>query len=41
MSMKDIFQAGYPPVIIRRADRELYYKYLSTANQGDIRPFVR
>jgi len=36
-----LMQAGYPPVIIRRADRELYYKYLSTANQGDIRPFVR
>lgn len=36
-----LMQSGYPPVIIRRADRELYYKYLSTANQGDIRPFVR
>jgi len=36
-----LMQAGYPPVIIRRSDREMYYKYLSTANQGDIRPFVR
>merc|ERR1719193_1765210 len=36
-----LMQSGYPPVIIRRADREIYYKYLSIANQGDIRPFVR
>jgi len=36
-----LMQAGFPPVIIRRADREIYYKYLQVANAGDIRPFVR
>lgn len=36
-----LMQTGYPPVIIRRSDREIYYKYLNIANQGDIRPFVR
>ena len=36
-----LMQAGYPPVIIRRADREVYYQHLVTANEGDIRPFVR
>ena len=53
-------RAGFPPVIIRRADRfsfhsntysitpgnynfnrEVYYKHLQTANEGDIRPFIR
>ncbi len=28
-------------MIIRRADREAYYHYLTVANEGDIRPFVR
>ena len=36
-----MMQAGYPPVIIRRADRETYYQHLITANEGDIRPFIR
>ena len=36
-----LMQAGFPPVIIRRADREVYYQHLVTANEGDIRPFVR
>jgi len=36
-----LMQAGFPPVIIRRADREVYYRHLVTANEGDIRPFVR
>jgi len=36
-----LMQAGFPPVIIRQRDRELYYKYLSTANEGDVRPFIR
>lgn len=35
------FQAGYPPVIIRKQDRLLYYDCLQTANEGDTRPFVR
>jgi Fic family protein len=36
-----LMQSGYPPVIIRKQDRLEYYKYLETANEGDIRPFVR
>ena len=36
-----LMQSGFPPVIIRRADREVYYQHLVTANEGDIRPFVR
>ncbi len=32
---------GFPPVIIRKQDRLLYYQHLVTANDGDIRPFVR
>ena len=36
-----LMQAGFPPVIIRRADRDIYYNHLVTANEGDIRPFIR
>ena len=36
-----LMQNGFPPVIIRKQDRLLYYQYLVTANDGDIRPFVR
>ena len=36
-----LMQAGYPPVIIRKQDRLMYYQHLVTANEGDIRPFVR
>ena len=36
-----LMQAGFPPVIIRRADRDIYYNHLITANEGDIRPFIR
>jgi hypothetical protein len=51
-----LMRAGFPPVIIRRADRwrclavlvtmsshhrEVYYRHLQTANEGDVRPFVR
>ncbi|CAG7836388.1 unnamed protein product [Allacma fusca] len=36
-----LMQAGYPPVIIRKQDRQLYYSHLDTANKGDIRPFIR
>eukprot|EP00092_Neocalanus_flemingeri_P031439 GFUD01034145.1.p1 GENE.GFUD01034145.1~~GFUD01034145.1.p1 ORF type:complete len:530 (-),score=186.64 GFUD01034145.1:707-2296(-) len=36
-----LMQAGFPPVIIRRADRDTYYNHLVTANDGDIRPFIR
>ncbi|KAK8377964.1 hypothetical protein O3P69_018701 [Scylla paramamosain] len=36
-----LMQAGYPPVIIRKQDRMLYYDCLQLANEGDTRPFVR
>ena len=53
-----LMRAGFPPVIIRRADRfenfqqmrwwiilnlfrEVYYRHLQTANEGDVRPFIR
>lgn len=36
-----LMQNGFPPVIIRKQDRLQYYQYLVTANDGDIRPFVR
>lgn len=36
-----LMRAGFPPVIIRRSDREIYYKHLQTANEGDVRPFIR
>lgn len=36
-----LMQFGFPPVIIRKQDRLLYYQHLVTANDGDIRPFVR
>ncbi|KAK4304777.1 hypothetical protein Pmani_014610 [Petrolisthes manimaculis] len=36
-----LMQAGYPPVIIRKQDRLLYYECLKTANEGDTRPFIR
>ena len=36
-----MMQAGYPPVIIRKQDRHIYYRTLQLANEGDVRPFVR
>ncbi|KAF0301987.1 Adenosine monophosphate-protein transferase Fic [Amphibalanus amphitrite] len=36
-----MMQAGYPPVIIRKQDRYIYYRTLQLANEGDVRPFVR
>ena len=36
-----LMQNGFPPVIIRKQDRLLYYQHLITANDGDIRPFIR
>ncbi|KAL4704411.1 hypothetical protein ACJJTC_000410 [Scirpophaga incertulas] len=36
-----LMQAGYPPVIIVKQNRHLYYQHLQTANEGDVRPFVR
>ena len=36
-----LMQAGYPPVSVRMADRQHYYRHLEAANGGDVRPFVR
>lgn len=36
-----LMQAGYPPVIIPKQRRHMYYQHLQTANDGDVRPFVR
>ncbi|XP_067944133.1 protein adenylyltransferase FICD-like isoform X2 [Watersipora subatra] len=36
-----LMHAGYPPVMIRVQQKHEYYKHLETANQGDIRPFIR
>ncbi|XP_055924686.1 protein adenylyltransferase Fic-like [Argiope bruennichi] len=36
-----LMKAGYPPVIIRKQDRSMYYNTLQMANEGDVRPFIR
>lgn len=36
-----LMQAGFPPVIIRKQDRQNYYEYLELADEGDTRPFKR
>ncbi|XP_064476415.1 protein adenylyltransferase Fic-like [Ornithodoros turicata] len=36
-----LMRVGYPPVIVRKQDRALYYEYLQLGNEGDVRPFVR
>lgn len=36
-----LMRAGFPPAIIRKEDRHLYYETLKTANIGDVRPFIR
>ena len=36
-----LMQAGYPPIIIRKEEKQEYYRFLETANAGDIRPFIR
>ena len=36
-----LMQNGFPPVIVRKQDRLLYYQHLVTANDGDIRRFIR
>jgi Fic family protein len=36
-----LMKFGYPPVIIQKEDRLIYYEYLEMANQGDIKPFIR
>ncbi|XP_074660158.1 protein adenylyltransferase Fic-like [Tubulanus polymorphus] len=36
-----LMQAGFPPVIIKVDEKHEYYQHLQTANDGDIRPFIR
>lgn len=36
-----LMQARYPPVTIRKEQRVEYYAALDTANEGDVRPFIR
>ncbi|KAK6191415.1 hypothetical protein SNE40_003109 [Patella caerulea] len=36
-----LMQAGFPPVSIEVEDRYRYYESLETANNGDVRPFIR
>ncbi|GAA36087.2 adenosine monophosphate-protein transferase FICD [Clonorchis sinensis] len=36
-----LMRAGLPPAIIRFEDRPDYYEHLKTANDGDVRPFIR
>ncbi|XP_065833784.1 protein adenylyltransferase Fic-like isoform X2 [Oscarella lobularis] len=36
-----LMQNGYPPVIVKVEERHEYYEHLQTANDGDVRPFVR
>lgn len=36
-----LMQAGYPPIIVRVEDKHKYYQHLETANNGDVRPFIR
>ncbi|GIX93807.1 protein adenylyltransferase Fic [Caerostris darwini] len=36
-----LMRAGYPPVIIWKKDRSVYFEMLQIANEGDIRPFIR
>lgn len=36
-----LMQAGYPPIIIMKGEKQEYFELLETANAGDIRPFIR
>uniref|UniRef100_A0A183AJB9 Fido domain-containing protein n=1 Tax=Echinostoma caproni TaxID=27848 RepID=A0A183AJB9_9TREM len=36
-----LMRAGLPPAIIKLEDRQAYYEHLKTANDGDVRPFIR
>ncbi|XP_020345694.1 protein adenylyltransferase FICD [Oncorhynchus kisutch] len=36
-----LMQARYPPITIRKEQRSEYYAVLDTANEGDVRPFIR
>lgn len=36
-----LMRSGYPPLIVKLADRHTYYETLKMGNVGDIRPFIR
>lgn len=36
-----LMRARYPPITIRKEQRAEYYAALDTANEGDVRPFIR
>ncbi|KAG7491094.1 adenosine monophosphate-protein transferase FICD [Solea senegalensis] len=36
-----LMRARYPPITIRKEQRAEYYGALDTANEGDVRPFIR
>ncbi|CAM4828542.1 unnamed protein product [Rotaria magnacalcarata] len=36
-----LMKSGFPPVIIKKSERFIYYSYLNQANDGDVRPFIR
>ncbi|ESO03201.1 hypothetical protein HELRODRAFT_100335 [Helobdella robusta] len=36
-----LMMAGYPPIILPVEQKQNYYQYLETANNGDVRPFIR
>ncbi|XP_051975703.1 protein adenylyltransferase FICD-like [Xyrauchen texanus] len=36
-----LMQASYPPITIQKEQRAEYYAALDTANEGDVRPFIR
>jgi Fic family protein len=36
-----LMRSGFPPVIIKKSERFIYYSHLDQANDGDVRPFIR
>ncbi len=36
-----LMRSGFPPVIIKKSERLIYYSHLDQANDGDIRPLIR
>ena len=36
-----LMKSGFPPVIIKKSDRFIYYSHLDQANDGNIRPIIR
>ncbi|CAF3193228.1 unnamed protein product [Rotaria sp. Silwood2] len=36
-----LMRFGFPPVIIQKSERFIYYSHLNQANDGDVRPLIR